>query len=62
MCSLCDDDAPKVAEYTYKYLFCNGLKALDLSEVATALYLVKLHLQEDQCHNRSVAPFIHFGI
>jgi hypothetical protein len=31
------DDALKVAEYTYQYLFHNGLEGLNPSEAATAL-------------------------
>ena len=63
MRSICDDDAPTVAEHTYKYLFRNGLAALDLSEVAMALNLAILHLRED--HSVTIdrwAPFIHFVI
>ncbi|KIM82721.1 hypothetical protein PILCRDRAFT_7632 [Piloderma croceum F 1598] len=40
-----DDDAFKVAEYTYQYLFHNGLEGLDPSEAATALNHAILHLQ-----------------
>jgi hypothetical protein len=52
-----------VANYTYQYLFCNGLKKLDPAEAATALNHAVLHLQEDS--NVTLdrwAPFIPFGI
>jgi len=63
MWSIRDDDAPKVADHAYRYLFRNGVQALDPSEAATALNLAILHLREDP--NVTVdrwAPFIHFGI
>src|SRR6202042_2437029 len=37
MWSICDNDAPKVAEHTYQYLFRNGLQQLDPSQAAAAL-------------------------
>jgi tetratricopeptide (TPR) repeat protein len=58
-----DEDAPKVAEHTYQYLFRNGLDGFDPSDAATALNRAVLHLREDP--NITVdrwAPFIHFGI
>jgi hypothetical protein len=65
MWSIRDDseDALKVAEYTYQYLFRNGLQGLNPSEATTALNHAILHLREDP--NITVdwwAPFIHFGI
>jgi hypothetical protein len=63
MWSIRDDDAPKVADHTYRYLFRNGLQGLDPSEAATALNRAILHLREDP--NITIdrwAPFIHFGI
>jgi hypothetical protein len=42
-----DEDAPKIADYTYQYLLCNGMKGLDPSDAATALNHVVLALQED---------------
>jgi CHAT domain-containing protein len=43
MWSISDDDAATVVEHTYKYLFRNGLQALDPSEAATALNRAILH-------------------
>jgi CHAT domain-containing protein len=63
MWSIRDEDASKVADNTYRYLFRNGLQGLDSSEAAMALSNAILHLRED-C-NITVdqwAPFIHFGI
>jgi CHAT domain-containing protein len=60
---ICDEDAPKVAVNTYKYLFRNGMQQLDPSEAAKALNHAILLLREDP--NVSVdrwAPFIHLGI
>jgi hypothetical protein len=37
MWGISDEDAPRVADHTYRYLFCNGLEKLDCSEAATAL-------------------------
>jgi CHAT domain-containing protein len=63
MWSIHDDDAPTVAECTYKYLFRNGLHVLDPSEAAMALNHAILSLRKNP--NVTVerwAPFIHFGI
>ena len=63
MWSICDDDAPKVADYTYRYLLRNGLRGLDPSEAATALNRAILRLREDPSITLDQwAPFIHFGI
>jgi CHAT domain-containing protein len=63
MWSIHDDDAPIVAEHTYKYLFRNGLHALDPSEAATALNHAILSLRENpDVTVERWAPFIHFGI
>jgi len=63
MWSIRDDDAPKVADHTYQYLFRNGLRGLDPSEAATALNRAILHLREDpEVTIDRWAPFIHFGI
>lgn len=63
MWSICDDDAPTVAEHAYKYLFRNGLEALDPSEAATALNRAIQRLREDpKVTVDRWAPFIHFGI
>ncbi|KIM86751.1 hypothetical protein PILCRDRAFT_64666, partial [Piloderma croceum F 1598] len=63
MWSISDDDAATVVEHTYKYLFRNGLQALDPSEAATALNRAILHLREDPGVTVDRwAPFIHFGI
>jgi CHAT domain-containing protein len=63
MWSIRDDDAPKVADHTYRYLFRNGLQGLDPSEAATALNLAILRLREDpDVTVDRWAPFIHFGI
>jgi CHAT domain-containing protein len=37
MWNICDNDALKVADHTYQYLFHNGLQQLDPSDAATAL-------------------------
>jgi CHAT domain-containing protein len=63
MWSIRDDDAPKVADHTYQYLFRNGMRGLDPSEAATALNRAILHLREDpEVTIDRWAPFIHFGI
>jgi CHAT domain-containing protein len=63
MWSIQDDDAPKVADLTYRYLFRNGLQGLDPSEAARALNCAVLHLREDpDVTVDRWAPFIHFGI
>ena len=63
MWSIRDEDAPKVADRTYRYLFRNGLQGLDPSEAATALNRAILHLREDPNVTMDRwAPFIHFGI
>jgi CHAT domain-containing protein len=63
MWGISDEDAPIVAEYTYQYLFRNGLQCCDPSEAATALNHAILRLRKDP--NVTLdrwAPFIHFGI
>ena len=63
MWAIRDEDAPKVADHTYRYLFRNGLEELNPSDAAIALNRAVLHLREDP--NVSVdkwAPFVHFGI
>jgi DNA-binding MltR family transcriptional regulator len=61
--SIRDDDAPKVADHTYRYLFRNGIQGLEPSEAATALNLAILRLREDpDVTVDRWAPFIHFGI
>jgi CHAT domain-containing protein len=63
MWSIRDEDAPKVADHTYHYLFRNGLQKLDPSEAAMALNRAVLLLRDDP--NVTVdrwAPFVHFGI
>jgi len=63
MWSICEKDAPTVAEHTYKYLFHNGLELLDPSEAATALNSAILTLRENpDVTVERWAPFIHFGI
>src|SRR6202044_1856371 len=47
MWSICEKDAPTVAEHTYKYLFRNGLELLNPSEAATALNHAILTLREN---------------
>ncbi|KIM73085.1 hypothetical protein PILCRDRAFT_15531 [Piloderma croceum F 1598] len=42
-----DEDAPKVAHYTYKYLFRNGIEGLNPSDAATALHHAILRLRDD---------------
>ena len=61
--SIHDDDASKVADHTYQYLFHNGLQNLDSSEAATALNHAVLHLRKYPSFTVDRwAPFIHFGI
>lgn len=61
--SISDEDAPKVAHQTYKYLLRNGLEGRDPSEAATALNRAILSLREDpKVTIDRWAPFIHFGI
>jgi CHAT domain-containing protein len=63
MWSINDEDAPIVADYTYQYLFRNGLHCCDPSEAAMALNHAVLRLREDT--NVTLdrwAPFIHFGV
>ena len=58
-----DDDAPKVANHTYRYLLCNGMQGLDPSDAATALNRAVLALREDLSVTIDRwAPFVHFGI
>ena len=63
MWSIRDDDAPRVAEDVYQYLFRKGLQKIDPSEAATALNHALLHLREDPSITLDQwAPFIHIGI
>ena len=63
MWAICDEDAPKIADYTYRYLLRNGMKGLDPSDAATALNHAVLALREDPDMTIDRwAPFIHFGI
>ena len=63
MWTIRDEDAPKVADQVYQYLFRNGLQGLDPSEAATALNHAVLCLREDpDITVDQWAPFIHFGI
>ena len=63
MWSINDEDAPKVAAYTYEYLFRNGVGRVDHTEAATALNRAVLRLREDpEVTLDRWAPFIHFGI
>jgi len=58
-----DEDAPKVADHTYRYLLCNGMQGLDPSDAATALNRAVLALREDLSVTIDRwAPFVHFGI
>lgn len=58
-----DEDAPEVADYTYRYLFRNELQRFDSSEAATALNRAALRLREEpDVTVDSWAPFVHFGI
>jgi CHAT domain-containing protein len=58
-----DEDAPKIADQIYKYLFRNRVEGLDPSEAATALNRAVLCLREDPTVTLDRwAPFIHFGI
>ena len=63
MWAINDEDAPKVAAYTYQYLFRNGLHRCDSSEAAMALsYAVQKLREEPEMTLDRWAPFIHFGI
>jgi CHAT domain-containing protein len=63
MWAIHDRDAPRVANYTYRYLFRNGLHGLDPCEAATALnYAVRRLRQDPTVTVDRWAPFIHFGI
>jgi hypothetical protein len=63
MWNICDNDAPKVSDHIYRYLFRNGLQQLDPSEAATALNRAILRLREDPSITVDKwAPFVHFGI
>ncbi|KIM83489.1 hypothetical protein PILCRDRAFT_69143 [Piloderma croceum F 1598] len=63
MWAIHDEDAPKIADHTYQYLFRNGMKGLDPSDAATALNHAVLALREDpDVTIDRWAPFIHFGI
>jgi CHAT domain-containing protein len=58
-----DEDAPKVADSTYQYLFRNGMEGLDPSDAATALNRAVLALRKDpDVTIDRWAPFVHFGI
>jgi CHAT domain-containing protein len=63
MWNIYDEDAPKVTDHTYQYLFRNGLPGLDPSEAAMALNRAVFRLREsDSVTVDRWAPFIHFGI
>jgi len=63
MWAIRDEDVPKVADHTYRYLFRNELQILDPSEAAMALNRAVLHLREDPSITVDRwAPFVHFGI
>jgi CHAT domain-containing protein len=63
MWSICDKDAPRVAEHTYRYLFRNGLQGLDPAEALIALNCAISCLREDpKVTVDRWAPFVHFGI
>jgi tetratricopeptide (TPR) repeat protein len=63
MWNICDDDALKVADHTYRYLFRNGLQQLDPSDAATALNRAVLRFREDPSITVDRwAPFLHLGI
>jgi tetratricopeptide (TPR) repeat protein len=58
-----DEDAPRVADHTYRYIFRHGLQGLDPSEAAAALNRAVLRLREDtDVTVDRWAPFVHFGI
>lgn len=46
--SICDEDAPQVAKYTYRYLFRDGVQDADPSEAAKALNRAVLRLRENR--------------
>lgn len=61
--NICDEDAPKVADETYKFLFRNGIQALNPSDAAMALNHAIFHLREDPSVTVDRwAPFVHYGI
>jgi hypothetical protein len=58
-----DEDAPKMADHAYRYLFRNRLEGLDPSDAAMALNHAVLRLREDpEVTLDRWAPFVHFGI
>lgn len=62
--SICEEDAPTVAEHTYQHLMRRGgIDGLDASEAAAALNRAVLCLREDPSVTLDRwAPFIHFGV
>jgi CHAT domain-containing protein/tetratricopeptide (TPR) repeat protein len=63
MWAIRDEDAPKIADHTYRYLLRNGMQGLDPSDAAMALNRAVLALREDpDVTIDRWAPFIHFGI
>ena len=63
MWGISDEDAPKVADHVYQYLFQNGVEGLNPSEAATAINRAVHSLREDSSVTpERWAPFIHFGI
>jgi len=63
MWSIRDEDAPKVAEQVYQYLFRDGSHSCDLSDAATALNHAILRLRDDpEVTLERWVPFVHFGV
>jgi len=61
--SICDEDAPLIAERVYQHLFRNGLADADASDAAAALNQAVLALrQHSKIGVDRWAPFVHFGI
>jgi hypothetical protein len=58
-----NEDAPKVADHTYRYLLRDGIEGLNPSDAATALSHVVLALGEDtEVTIDRWALFVHFEV
>lgn len=63
MWSIADQDAPRLSQHIYEYLFASGMQELDSSNAAAALNQAVLRLREDpEVTLDRWAPFVHFGI
>ena len=61
--SICDEDAPLIAQRVYQHLFRDGVAGADASDAATALNRAVLALRQDkEIGIDRWAPFVHFGV